>query len=136
MMDEVEVFGSSQTLEIGTSISSMPQFLNFVGIGMTDGQVELEFVMGQIISSQRRSIVDELPGLLAMFVLQREEDGTFLFSDTACTTYGLGNNFRLAFDDWLESALELKVMYSEDSDILSPGVARTLETLERVLERS
>jgi molecular chaperone GrpE (heat shock protein) len=51
-------------------------------------------------------------------------------------TYGLGDNIRLAFSDWLESALELKTMYSEDSNILSPGVAMTLQTLERVLERS
>jgi hypothetical protein len=128
--------GPQQTLKVGPSIPTAPQFLKFLGIGITEGRSEVEFVMGQISSSQHRPLIDELPGFLAMFILQREEDGTFLFSDTGSVTYGLGDNIRLAFSEWLESALELRTMYSEDSKILSPGVATTLQTLERVLERS
>ena len=44
---------------------------------------------------------------LARFVVEREPNGSFVFSDSSGVMYGVGSSLEDAFEDWLHSAIEL-----------------------------
>jgi hypothetical protein len=71
--------------------------------------------------------------LLAVFTLQRDEDGDMIFADTTGAMYGIGASFLEAVQDWHDSAQELQAQLNEHGGVLLRQVMEQLELFDSVL---
>jgi hypothetical protein len=70
---------------------------------------------------------------LAVFTLERDEDGDMIFSDTTGAMYGIGQTFLQAVHDWHDSAQQLEAKLHAHGGVLHQQVAEQLQLFERVL---
>jgi hypothetical protein len=71
--------------------------------------------------------------ILALFTLERDEDGDMVFADTGGAMYGVGPDFAGAVEDWLASAKELREELRSHHGGLIEEVVEQLELFDRVL---
>lgn len=112
----------------------LPQLITFQGLGKLDGGDELEYIVGDVIASVRLPLIEAGRNIISFFILEREEDGDFLFTDHDGATFGIGPSFRSAFEDWHASATELLALYSLHVGAMSEHVASEARLIERALE--
>jgi hypothetical protein len=71
--------------------------------------------------------------LLAVFTLERDEDGDMIFADTVGAMYGIGPDFCTAVEDWIISARERLTRLHRHSGNLLEDVSEQLGLFDRVL---
>jgi hypothetical protein len=91
------------------------------------------FRHGQLSEAAREAVdlIEEGPPPVAVFILQQEEDGEFLFADSIGITYALAPNPLEAMQQWFESAHELYGSLADERDSLgTPALAHRLGVLD------
>jgi len=71
--------------------------------------------------------------LLAVFTLERDEDGDMIFADTVGAMYGIGPDFHAAVEDWIISARETCTRLHRHSGSILEDVSEQLGLFDRVL---
>jgi len=70
--------------------------------------------------SEREFVIVEVPSYrVGVFTLDLDEDGQYFFADVVGAMYGVGDNLPEAFQDWFESAEELRGELLQDQSKLS-----------------
>lgn len=112
----------------------LPQVMRFQGFGRVAGGDQLEFIVADVVTSVRLPLVEAGRNIISLFILEREEDGDFLFTDHEGSTFGIGPSFREAFEDWHISASELLAVYGNHVRELSDHIANEVRVLEQTLD--
>jgi hypothetical protein len=126
---QVEVPG----VESGHTLIGSQFVSTFRGIGFVDGSDELRAVSAKSFIATHLPFFEEGRNIVALFVLERDEDGDFLFTDTVGAMLGCGVTFKDAFEDWYESAIELSAEFREHRGTMNAHVACRAELLTDVL---
>lgn len=79
---------------------------------------------------------ENFPNVIMTFALELDEEGEYVYSDTAGFTYGTGSNFELAVLDWRDSAKSVLRMLSTEGHSFHESLSKRRSVLLTVLNDS
>jgi hypothetical protein len=80
-------------------------------------------------------LIDETHPPLAIFMLERDEDGDFIFGDNTSFVHGVASSSRAAIADWFDAAEELRSSLERRQGALQPTLEFRRQTLDAILGR-